>query len=69
MLFINITKEIKIYITIKFYINKFLLKKIKYKFKKNLLRNRHWDNFYPKHQSMEELDNVQVSAEVLSLEA
>lgn len=68
MLFNNITKEIKISI-IKFYINKFLLKKIKYKFKKNLLRNRHWDNFYPKHQSMEDLDNVQVSAEVLSLEA
>lgn len=68
MLFINITKEIKISIT-KFYINKFLLKKIKYTFKKNLLRNQHWDNFYPKHQSMEELDNVQVSAEVLSLEA
>lgn len=69
MLFINITKKIKISITIKFYINKFLLKNIKYKFKKNLLRNQHWDSFYPKHQSMEELDNVQVSAEVLSLEA
>lgn len=38
-------------------------------FKKNLSKNLHWDNFYPKHQSMEESDIGQVFAAVPSPEA